>query len=149
MFAGPAVYRLLITAGDISKMFDVDDQLDVLLNGLRPPELRERDAQAAGVLDEPLEHRHPVAAADHLRMHADDEHATVDVRVHVVELALPDLEHLAGRGEADPRGLKLNWKCGQSSSSKHIGISTRSASRPRWSGSSRLTRSPIRGRYGR
>ena len=38
MFAGPAVYRLLITAGDISKMFDVDDQLDVLLNGLRPPE---------------------------------------------------------------------------------------------------------------
>ena len=38
MVAGPAVYRLLITAGDISKMFDVDDQLDVLLNGLRPPE---------------------------------------------------------------------------------------------------------------
>ena len=37
MFAGPAIYRLLITAGDISKMFDVDDQLDVLLNGLRPP----------------------------------------------------------------------------------------------------------------
>jgi AcrR family transcriptional regulator len=38
MFAGPAVYRLLITAGDISKMFDVDDQLDVLVNGLRPRE---------------------------------------------------------------------------------------------------------------
>jgi hypothetical protein len=37
MFAGPAVYRLLITAGDLSKMFDVDEQLDVLLNGLRPP----------------------------------------------------------------------------------------------------------------
>ena len=37
MFAGPAIYRLLITAGDISKMFDVDEQLDVLLNGLRPP----------------------------------------------------------------------------------------------------------------
>jgi AcrR family transcriptional regulator len=37
LFAGPAVYRLLITAGDISKMFDVDQQLDVLLNGLRPP----------------------------------------------------------------------------------------------------------------
>ena len=37
LFAGPAVYRLLITAGDISRMFDVDAQLDVLLNGLRPP----------------------------------------------------------------------------------------------------------------
>jgi len=37
MFAGPAVYRLLITAGDLSKMFDVDEQLDVLVNGLRPP----------------------------------------------------------------------------------------------------------------
>jgi Tetracyclin repressor-like, C-terminal domain len=37
LFAGPAVYRLLITAGDLSKMFDVDAQLDVLVNGLRPP----------------------------------------------------------------------------------------------------------------
>ena len=37
LFAGPAVYRLLITAGDIWRMFDVDAQLDCLLNGLRPP----------------------------------------------------------------------------------------------------------------
>jgi len=37
LFAGPAVYRLLITGGDVSKMFSIDDQLDVLLNGLRPP----------------------------------------------------------------------------------------------------------------
>ena len=37
MFAGPAVYRLLITGGDISQMFDVDEQLDVLVNGLAEP----------------------------------------------------------------------------------------------------------------
>ena len=37
LFAGPAVYRLLITGGDMSKMFAVEDQLDALLNGLRPP----------------------------------------------------------------------------------------------------------------
>jgi AcrR family transcriptional regulator len=37
LFAGPAVYRLLISAGDLSQMFDVDAQLDVLINGLRPP----------------------------------------------------------------------------------------------------------------
>ena len=36
LFAGPAVYRLLITGGDMSKMFAVEDQLDALLNGLRP-----------------------------------------------------------------------------------------------------------------
>ena len=36
LFAGPAVYRLLLTGGDVSKMFDVDDQLDALLNGLAP-----------------------------------------------------------------------------------------------------------------
>jgi AcrR family transcriptional regulator len=37
LFAGPAVYRMLITGGDVSKMFAVEDQLDALLNGLRPP----------------------------------------------------------------------------------------------------------------
>ena len=37
LFAGPPVYRVLITAGDFSSMFSVDDQLDALLNGLRPP----------------------------------------------------------------------------------------------------------------
>jgi AcrR family transcriptional regulator len=36
LFAGPAVYRLLITGGDMSQMFAVDDQLDALLNGLAP-----------------------------------------------------------------------------------------------------------------
>jgi AcrR family transcriptional regulator len=36
LFAGPAVYRLLITGGDMSKMFSVDAQLDALLNGLAP-----------------------------------------------------------------------------------------------------------------
>jgi AcrR family transcriptional regulator len=36
LFAGPAVYRLLITRGDVSKMFSVDEQLDALLNGIAP-----------------------------------------------------------------------------------------------------------------
>jgi hypothetical protein len=36
LFAGPAVYRLLITGGDMSRMFAVDAQLDALLNGLKP-----------------------------------------------------------------------------------------------------------------
>jgi Tetracyclin repressor-like, C-terminal domain len=36
LFAGPAVYRLLITGGDMSKMFSVDAQLDALMNGLAP-----------------------------------------------------------------------------------------------------------------
>ena len=36
LFAGPAVYRLLITGGDMSKMFAVEEQIDALLNGLRP-----------------------------------------------------------------------------------------------------------------
>ena len=37
LFAGPAVYRLLITGGDMSKMFSIDAQLDALMNGLAPP----------------------------------------------------------------------------------------------------------------
>jgi AcrR family transcriptional regulator len=37
LFAGPAVYRLLITGGDMEKMFSVDEQLDALMNGLAPP----------------------------------------------------------------------------------------------------------------
>jgi AcrR family transcriptional regulator len=37
LFAGPNVYRMLITGGDMSKMFAVEEQLDALLNGLRPP----------------------------------------------------------------------------------------------------------------
>jgi AcrR family transcriptional regulator len=37
LFAGPVVYRLLITGGDMSKMFAVEEQLDALFNGLRPP----------------------------------------------------------------------------------------------------------------
>ena len=48
------------------------------------------------MLDEALEHRHPVAAADHLRVHADDEHAAVDVLVHPVELALQISSTLLG-----------------------------------------------------
>jgi len=36
LFAGPAVYRMLITGGDMSKMFAVEEQMDALLNGLRP-----------------------------------------------------------------------------------------------------------------
>ena len=36
LFAGPAVYRLLITGGDMSQMFSVDAQLDALLTGLAP-----------------------------------------------------------------------------------------------------------------
>ena len=36
LFAGPAVYRLLITAGDMSQMFAVEDQMDALMNGLAP-----------------------------------------------------------------------------------------------------------------
>ena len=36
LFAGPAVYRLLITGGDMAQMFSVDEQLDALMNGLAP-----------------------------------------------------------------------------------------------------------------
>ena len=36
LFAGPAVYRLLITGGDMSQMFSVEDQMDALMNGLAP-----------------------------------------------------------------------------------------------------------------
>jgi AcrR family transcriptional regulator len=36
LFAGPAVYRLLITGGDMAQMFSVEDQMDALMNGLAP-----------------------------------------------------------------------------------------------------------------
>jgi AcrR family transcriptional regulator len=36
LFAGPAVYRLLITGGDMAQMFAVEDQMDALMNGLAP-----------------------------------------------------------------------------------------------------------------
>jgi AcrR family transcriptional regulator len=36
LFAGPAVYRLLITGGDMSQMFSVEAQMDALMNGLAP-----------------------------------------------------------------------------------------------------------------
>jgi AcrR family transcriptional regulator len=34
LFAGPVVYRLIITGGDFSQLHTIDDQLDALLNGL-------------------------------------------------------------------------------------------------------------------
>ena len=37
LFAGPAVYRLLITGGDMAQMFSVEEQMDALMNGLAPP----------------------------------------------------------------------------------------------------------------
>ena len=37
LFAGPAVYRMLITGGDLSQMFSVEAQMDALMNGLAPP----------------------------------------------------------------------------------------------------------------
>ena len=37
LFAGPAVYRLLITGGDMAQMFSVDEQLEALMNGLAGP----------------------------------------------------------------------------------------------------------------
>ena len=37
LFAGPAVYRMLITGGDMSQMFSVEEQMDALMNGLTPP----------------------------------------------------------------------------------------------------------------
>ncbi len=37
MLAGPPVYRLLITGGDLSQMFNPADLLDALLDGLRRP----------------------------------------------------------------------------------------------------------------
>jgi AcrR family transcriptional regulator len=37
LFAGPAVYRLLITGGDMAQMFSVEAQMDALMNGLAPP----------------------------------------------------------------------------------------------------------------
>ena len=36
LFAGPVVYRLLITGGDYAQLPAVDEQLDALLNGLAP-----------------------------------------------------------------------------------------------------------------
>jgi hypothetical protein len=101
------------------------------------------------LLDELLEHRDPVAAPDHLRVHADGQDASVDMLVHPVELAAPDLEHRA-RGAPPLRyGSKLNWKWTQSSSSNDMGSSQRRDSRPRTSGSVRETLSPIRGWNGR
>jgi AcrR family transcriptional regulator len=38
LFAGPVVYRLLISGGDYSQLPSVDVQLDMLLNGLAPPD---------------------------------------------------------------------------------------------------------------
>ena len=36
LFAGPVVYRLLITGGDMSQMFSPEAQMDALMNGLAP-----------------------------------------------------------------------------------------------------------------
>ena len=36
LFAGPVVYRLLITRGDLAQLPAIDKQLDALLNGLAP-----------------------------------------------------------------------------------------------------------------
>jgi len=36
LFAGPVVYRLLISGGDYEQLFGFDEQLDALLNGLAP-----------------------------------------------------------------------------------------------------------------
>jgi AcrR family transcriptional regulator len=36
LFAGPVVYRLLVTGGDMAQLPTVDEQLDALLNGLAP-----------------------------------------------------------------------------------------------------------------
>jgi AcrR family transcriptional regulator len=36
LFAGPVVYRLLITGGDYAQLPEIEDQLDALLNGLAP-----------------------------------------------------------------------------------------------------------------
>ena len=36
LFAGPVIYRLIISAGDLSQVPAIDAQLDALLNGLRP-----------------------------------------------------------------------------------------------------------------
>ena len=37
LFAGPVVYRLIISGGDYAQLPSVDAQLDMLLNGLAPP----------------------------------------------------------------------------------------------------------------
>ena len=36
LFAGPVIYRLLITGGDMPQMFAVEAQMDALMNGLAP-----------------------------------------------------------------------------------------------------------------
>ena len=36
LFAGPVIYRLLITRGDLTQLPALDEQLDALLNGLAP-----------------------------------------------------------------------------------------------------------------
>ena len=45
-------------------------------------ELRGQALLEAGRADQAIEHHHAVAAADDLRVHADHEHAPVDVLVH-------------------------------------------------------------------
>jgi AcrR family transcriptional regulator len=36
LFAGPVIYRLLITGGDYAQLYSIDEQLDVLIGGLAP-----------------------------------------------------------------------------------------------------------------
>lgn len=51
------------------------------------------------MLDKVLQHGYAVAASDHLRVHGHGEDAILDMLVHPVKVALPDLQHLArGRG---------------------------------------------------
>src|ERR671911_1042308 len=75
-----------------------------------PPAVRQRARDVAHALepralcatvhDEALEHRHPVTAADHLRVHADGQDPAAHVLVHPVELTGADLKHLARRRAA-------------------------------------------------
>src|SRR5688500_14131914 len=55
------------------------------------------------MLDQPLEHQHPMPPPDHLRMKREIENPTGAVRVRPVEVTTPDLLDLRGRREARVR----------------------------------------------
>src|SRR3984957_16368998 len=55
---------------------------------------------AEDVLDDPLEHLHPVGSPDDLRVHGEHVAGVVALLVHPVEVAPPDLLDLGGTGQA-------------------------------------------------
>ena len=97
-----------------------------------------------------VQHRHPVAAADDLRVHRHRQDPAVDVRVHPVELALPDLQHVARRRAALAVRVEVELEVHPVVELEaRAGAPRRVDSRPRTSGTPRATLSPMRGWNGR